>query len=177
MNSTLKAQLKILAASLALVAASQAGATVLPVHSASLVQAVFYPGNPTSHLRRLRTEDAASAGAVLYFAPQMNAPDGFPPFESDALALDNSAMDHEPNTHSSRYRYAVRRLDAVGNTGDGFEPAAPSLRSTPSVRAQVNAQAAQSVGLKASIPEPGNWAKLLACLLCAGAIARRRMSA
>jgi|SRR5690242_3084463 len=175
MNLEVNAKLKMLTALLSLVAASHASAVVLPTDSYSLVRTAFRPGHVTHpKAPRIAGQGAAPEGAELYLAPRVSLADGFSLLGSDALALDDNALDGELGV--PRSRYAIR-LYPIGNGSGSFGAAAPVRESTPSVRARRNAQDGQPSAAKAIlIPEPGNWAMVLAGLLGVIAIARRRMS-
>ena len=175
MNLEVNAKLKILAALLSLAAASPADAVVLPADSSGLVLAAFRPAH-VAHRKgpHVAGQGAASDGAELYLAPRVSPADGFSPLGSDALALDDNALEGELG--SPRSGYAIR-LYPIGNIGGGFAGAAPIGESTPSVRARRNAQGdPPSAAKEILVPEPGNWAMVLAGLLGVIAIARRRMS-
>jgi hypothetical protein len=178
MNFEVNAKLKVLTALLSLVAASHAShasAVVLLADSSGLVRAAFRPGHAT-HPKdpRIAGQGAASEGAELYLAPRVSLADGFSPLGSDAPALDDHVLDGELGVPGSRYAI---RLYPIGNGSGGFGAAVPIRESTPSVRARRNAQDDPPSAAKAIlIPEPGNWAMVLAGLLGVIAIARRRMS-
>jgi hypothetical protein len=174
MNFEANTRLKILAASLLVAAAPHAGAVVLPASGSDLVLAAFRPGHVTHPKSpRITGQGAASEGSELYLAPQVSLADGFSPLGSDSLALDDNALDGELGV--PRDGYAVR-LYPIGN-GGGFGAATPIRGSAPSGHARRDAQDdPPSAAKEILIPEPGNWAMVLAGLLGVIAIARRRMS-
>src|SRR5690349_2491959 len=174
MSLEVSTRLKSLTASLLIVAASHAGAVVLPASSSGLVLAAFRPGHVTHPKSpRIAGQGAVPDGAELYLAPRASLADGFSPLGSDSFALDGNALDGELGV--PRSGYAVR-LYPIGNEGGGFGAAAPIRESTPSSRARRDADDPPSAAKEIIIPEPGNWAMLLAGLLGVIAIARRRMS-
>jgi len=152
MNPKLR-KLRLIAASLVMAAATGQSGAADPRH-----------GNTERLLLASLTGNAASF-PTQPSPSQLSRPTDLLLLPSGALAFDDpldGRLSSSPNSV---------QLYPTGN-GGGIDAAAPS-RSGKSVAMSEE----RAVAKKAALPEPGNWAMLLAGLLGVGAIARRRMSA
>jgi hypothetical protein len=100
--------------------------------------------------------------------PQQSRPADLAPLY-DALAFADEALDVQ--APSNRYSARLYPIERSGNAGGA---AASVLQSAPPARSDGFAKR-DELSAEAVLPEPGNWAMVLAGLLGVGAIARRRM--
>ena len=90
-----------------------------------------------------------------------------PPLAYGAFALIEGSDENFPQGNHAVHLYPV---------GGGDAPARAAAAAAQASATKENGERARRVS-KASLPEPGSWAMILAGLLGVGAIARRRMSA
>lgn len=174
-----KATLETLAASFALAAAcGYAAAPVKRFDNGAMFSAGLNRGAVVSDSDgfRMAGEGPLLERVALHLAPQPSMPEGYSPFASKSYASAGEGLDGQPPF----IQYAVRLypIENGGGGRGGSEGATRLLPITPSARtgrdvAQIEPLAAAK---KVSLPEPGNWAMVLAGLLGVCAIARRRMS-
>lgn len=149
MNPKLK-KLGVITASLVLSAAAWQAGAAEPPH-----------GDTVSLLAASFSGDAASPR----LSPQASGRAEFSPFAYEAFILPDDVLDERAPFN----QYATRLYPVEGGSAR-LESGNPAPRKS-------DAQADRSpAAKKTSLPEPGNWAVLVAGLLGVGAIARRRMS-
>jgi hypothetical protein len=154
MNPKLR-KLRLIVASLVMAAATGQSGAADPRH-----------GNTEQLLLASLTRNAASLPPQST-PSRLSAPADLLTLPSDAVAFGDEALDGRLSSRP----YSVQ-LYPSGN-GGGIDAAAAPSRIGKDVALSEGPAAAK----KAVLPEPGNWATLLAGLLGVGAIARRRMSA
>ena len=168
--------LKALAASLVLAAAcGPAGATVAYLDNPATSSAARYRAGAVFDAGGWR---AVGQGDVfeevdLHLAPRSRSPDGFSPFAYDPLALAGEGL-------LPFGQYAVRPypIESGGGALSGAGSPTKALQFAASSRpgSSPTQLEAASAARRIPLPEPGNWAMVLAGLLGVCAIARRRMS-
>lgn len=107
-------------------------------------------------------------------SPRLSGPVGVSPSAYDAFAFAEQRLDEQ--APSQQYSVRLYPIEDGGRSAGSAE-GAPVLRSAPLSRGDGSAAQGERLAAakKTSLPEPNDWAVLLAGLLGVGAIARRRM--
>ena len=143
----------------------KAGFTILAalpiLASIHAVAADLRSGKPEAIAPVVLSAGSRERAVPAHVRPRADAPEDLSPLAYGAFALAEEGSGEEIPSGRSVRLYPVARSDARARAAAS---AAKETDESPRVK-------------KASLPEPGSWAMILAGLLGVGAIARRRMSA
>ena len=174
-----KAAVGVLAGSLVLAAACGAsGATIVHPDNTGMFPAARYRGGVAFDVggwRAVGQGDVIERADLDLTSPSGSA-DGFSPFAYDPLALAGEGLDGQ--LPFSQHAVPPYPIENGGGAPTGLRSPTQLAQLAPSGRLgrSPGQLEAASAARKIPLPEPGNWAMVLAGLLGVCAIARRRMS-